>query len=295
MTNDQNGKPPYRSLLGSFGSPPPLWDGLNAPSHPKPTESLASLSGLFGSSPRPQSASLASLFGGTPTPAVGLLSGLGQHGQTSPARTKRRAFFSFHYADVMRVNNVRKSGEFRTASQATGRDVEGFYDGSLWESRKRVGDEAIKTLIRDGVHNTSAVCVLAGSETWSRRWVRYEIARAVIEERGLLTVHINGLTHHSLRCAHARGPNPLDFMGVAAVPGIGLSGPTYFLYEFKNGGWHRYADYTQAVALPRWLVAPPLHMAKPLSTGAAHYDYVADNGHQNIGRWIDQAAIQAGR
>ncbi len=293
MTNDQGGKPPYRSFLGSLGSPRPLWDGLNAPSHPTPSESLASLSGLFGAPPT-QSGSLSSLFGTTP-PAVGLLSGLGQYGQTVPAQTKRRAFFSFHYADVMRVNNVRKSGEFKTSSQSTGRGVEGFYDGSLWESRKRVGDEAIKTLIRDGVHNTSAVCILAGTETWSRRWVRYEIARALIEGRGLLTVHINGLTHHSLRCAHVRGPNPLDFMAVGAVPGIGMSGPSYFLYEFKNDGWHRYDDYMQAVALPRWLAAPPLHMAKPLSTGAAQYDYVADDGHQNIGRWIDQAAIQAGR
>jgi hypothetical protein len=69
--------------------------------------------------------------------------------------------------------------------------MRGFYDGSLWESRKAEGDEAIKTLIREGVQYTSAVCVLVGTETWTRRWVKYEIARSVMDERGLLVVHIN--------------------------------------------------------------------------------------------------------
>jgi len=101
-------------------------------------------------------------------------------------------FFAFHYADILRVNNVRLSGEFTKSASNSGRDVEGFYDNSLWESRKRSGDDAIRNLIRDGVKNSSAVCVLIGSGTWSRPWVRYEIARAVIDGRGILAVHVNG-------------------------------------------------------------------------------------------------------
>ena len=70
---------------------------------------------------------------------------------------KRKAFFSFHYDDIMRVNNVRKSWEFIEKDSSASL---GFYDFSLWESRKRTGDNSLKNLIRDGVQNTSAVCVL---------------------------------------------------------------------------------------------------------------------------------------
>ncbi|MHC4044383.1 TIR domain-containing protein [Bradyrhizobium xenonodulans] len=78
---------------------------------------------------------------------------------------KRNVFFSFHYADVMQVNNVRKSGEFKQTSSDTGRSIEGFNDYSLWESRRLNGDDALKRLIREGVQNTSVVCVLVGSKT----------------------------------------------------------------------------------------------------------------------------------
>jgi len=33
----------------------------------------------------------------------------------------------------------------------------------------------------------------------------------------------------------------------------------------------------------------------PLSACADEYDYMADNGHRNIGSWIDLAARRAGR
>jgi hypothetical protein len=48
----------------------------------------------------------------------------------------------------MRVNNVRNAWKINHPNSD---DMRGFYDGSLWESRKAEGDEAIKTLIREGV------------------------------------------------------------------------------------------------------------------------------------------------
>jgi hypothetical protein len=99
-----------------------------------------------------------------------------------PPVVKRKAFFSFHYDDIMRVNNARMTGTLKNPAASAMRT---FYDGSLWESRKLQGPEALKQLIRDGVKETSAVCVLIGTHTWGRRWVRYEIARAVIDNRGL--------------------------------------------------------------------------------------------------------------
>jgi hypothetical protein len=118
----------------------------------------------------------------------------------------------------MRVNDVRLSGEFAKTAPNSGREIDGFYDNNLWERGKREGDEAIKALIRDGVKNSSAVCVLVGAETFSRPWVRYEIARAVIDGRGLLAVHVNGLNHHQRRIPHPYGQNPLDYLGLFKQP-----------------------------------------------------------------------------
>lgn len=221
-----------------------------------------------------------------------------------PQSKKRRVFFSFHYADIMRVNNVRLSGEFAKSPSDSGRDVEGFYDNSLWESRKRSGEEAIRNLIREGVKNSSAVCVLTGSETWSRAWVRYEIARGIIDGRGILVVHVNGLKHHRSGVTHSAGPNPLDYIGIYKEPPAGaLSTPRYLLYElrqvWKGYGyayeWHPYAKHTQQVDRPSWLIDPSPGYIMPLSASAAAYDYVGGQGHKNIGTWIDNAAVAAGR
>lgn len=287
----------HRTLLGSFVPRRSLLEELYLANRSNAPQRSVLLGGLLGSSPPARPFGLLGDLGSTSPPArsPGLLGGLSPDVVPAPAPTKRKAFFSFHYADVMRVNNVRNSGEFKTSSQSSGRAIEGFYDGSLWERRKLEGPEAIKNLIRNGVHNTSAVCVLAGSETWSRRWVRYEIARAIVDGRGLLTVHINGLRHHKHGVPHARGPNPLDYMAVGPVAGVGLAGWKYHLFEFRDGGWYRYEDYTASLDLPRWLPPPREGHVTRLSMAAAQYDYVTQFGHQNIGRWIDAAAVQAGR
>jgi hypothetical protein len=46
---------------------------------------------------------------------------------------KRRAYFAFCYNDIIRVNNVRNAWKIRHPDASQRR---GFYDSSLWESRK---------------------------------------------------------------------------------------------------------------------------------------------------------------
>ena len=87
---------------------------------------------------------------------------------------KRKAFFSFHYDDIMRVNNVRNAWKI---DHPDAPEMRSFLDSSLWEARKLENEDTLKRLMREGVQYASAVCVLAGRDTWSRRWVRYEIAR----------------------------------------------------------------------------------------------------------------------
>ncbi len=211
---------------------------------------------------------------------------------------KRRAFFSFHFDDIMRVNVV------RNAWRITYPDTHSFTDSSLWESRQLEGEEALKGLIRDGVKQTSAVCVLIGSETWLRQWVRYEIARAIIDGRGLLGVHLNSIKHHKTLTPHTRGTNPLEMLAVGKMQTGFLSIPVYDLFEkvavrTATGSyiweWHRYSKYSNSVDLPPWLRDCQPGYVTPLSECAPVYDYIADDGHRNIGTWIDQAAQRVGR
>jgi hypothetical protein len=235
----------------------------------------------------------------TTVPLSSLLTQVGGH----RAATKRKAFFSFHYADIMRVNNVRKAWSITHPDSDS---MRGFYDGSLWESKKLENPESIKTLIRDGVQYTSAVSVLIGTETWQRRWVKYEIARSVIDERGLLAVHINGLNHIDHRVPDPLGYNPLHILGIYKS----WTGK-FYLYEkrpvlvdplslswqnpFSQLNWQEYQDYTSAIPLPRYLPEPQIGWVQPLSGGAAEYDFALHSGRANIGEWIDRAAQDVGR
>src|SRR5262245_12540288 len=100
------------------------------------------------------------------------------------------------------------------------------------------------------------------------------------------------------------GPNPLDFIAVGKVQDTAWNPVKYHLFEkaaMPNsvGGyrwvWVRYGDHADPVNLPRWLADPAAGYVTPLSCGAKVYDYNADEGHKNIGRWIDDAAQKVGR
>lgn len=215
---------------------------------------------------------------------------------TSPTK-KRKAYFAFHYGDIFRVNSVRNVWKIDHPDAPLARS---FYDSSLWESRKLEGDDAVKKLIREGVENTSATCVLIGTETWSRRWVKYEIARSVIDGRGLLAVHINGIKHHQRGTPDLLGYNPLHLLGIYQSPE-----GKFYLCEHRQvtshltnqieWQWLRYQDYTSPVPLPRYLTAPTIGYVVKLSSGAREHDFIQDNGHKNIGAWLDIAAEAVGR
>lgn len=209
------------------------------------------------------------------------------------AATKRKVFFSFHYKDVFRVNVVRKSGEFAQTGAGTGRHIEGYYDKSLWEKKQIEGDDALRKMIRDGVHNTSAVCVLIGSKTWQRPWVRYEIARSVIDGKGLLDVNINSIRHHESGERVEVGENPCRYLGVAAK-----SNGSFYLCERKSVDgsykWEWYDKHTTPIDVPRYMDKPRQGEPIRLSDFVRLYDWKED-GHKNMGAWIDQAAQDAGR
>jgi hypothetical protein len=203
-------------------------------------------------------------------------------GGLAPAKV-RNVFYSFHYQDVLRVNQVRNSGKIRPTDK--GRQLTP-QDRSLWEQVKRTNPRNLRSVIDNGLGGTSVTCVLAGYETWSREWVRYEIARSVMRGNGLLTVHI-----HGCKCPNAGyslpGHNPLNGMAL---------GSDDRLWEHRGGQWLHYDKITDKVPTwPQWLQRPDPGYVMPLSAGARAYDWVADDGFNNLIHWTDTAAIAAGK
>ena len=198
----------------------------------------------------------------------------------------RRTFFSFHYGpDVWRAWNVRNCWVVRPQDQLSA----GFFDSSVFEASKKESDDALKTFLRKGMENTSVTCVLAGTNTSQRRWVRYEMARSIIKGNGLLTVFIHGVENTKKQTSQ-KGTNPLSQMGLYK------SNDRIFLAELKGRKWVQYSDYTRAIpSADLWCSIPMTNQVTPLSTHCRNYDFVTQEGRTNIGTWIEAAASSAGR
>lgn len=198
----------------------------------------------------------------------------------------RRTFFSFHYGpDVWRAMNVRNCWRVRPTEQVD----RGFFDFSVFEASKRDSDKSLKRFLREGLEGTSVTCVLAGTGTYKRRWVRYEIARSLIKGNGLLTVFIHGV-ENSKGQTSTKGEDPLASMGVY------LSNGKIFLCEKTSGSWKKYEDYTLAIpAKDLWFDPPKSTQVIRLSDHCLAYDFAGQNGRANIAGWIETAAGLAGR
>ena len=261
--------------LLSAGPPP------SAPSNPYSSLAAPLLSLLNSNPPAPSSFAVGPVVNALTAPAV-----------------KRKVYFAFDFDDLMRVNNVRQIGKIAPRVQGNPRT---FYDRSVWESSNIKNEENLKNLMRRAVQYSSAVCVLIGTNTWRSRWAKYEIARAIVDERGLLAAHLNGINHHIRKTPDQHGINPLLVMGIYHAPN-----GSYYLCEkhvvVLNASaaelgfeWRRYEDFTDPVPLPRYIQHIEVGYVMPLSVCTREYDMTRDDGFNNLGAWIDAAAAQVGR
>ena len=208
----------------------------------------------------------------------------------------RRVYFAFDFDDLMRVEIVRQSGKvgMRETIQR------GFYDRAVWESRALKNESGLLALMREAVRNSTTVCVLSGANTWRSRWVKYEIARAVIEERGLLAIQVDDVEPN--RATPERpGLNPLHVMGLYQH-----ENGHYYLVErhevvkdLSTGAlgfeWRLYADHPEPLVPPRYVGDIEMGRAAPLSLFTAEHDVLTEDGATNMAAWIDDAAAQVGR
>jgi Thoeris protein ThsB, TIR-like domain len=214
--------------------------------------------------------------------------------RTSTRTVARKVYFAFDFDDLTRVETVRQTGKvgLRETIQR------GFYDRAVWESRAAKNAAGLLALMREAVKLSSAVCVLVGANTWRSRWVKYEIARALVEERGLLAVHISGIGESDT--PERAGLNPLCTMGLYQHE----NGHCYLVERHetvKNADtgelgfeWRLYQDHPDPVLPPRYVGGIGIGRAAPLSLFTAEHDFTADDGATHIGAWVDAAAASVG-
>jgi len=191
----------------------------------------------------------------------------------------KRVYFAFHYQDVIdfRANVVRN--HWMTKPD---REEAGFFDASLWETARGTSLLAVKRLINGGLDGTSATCVLVGSRTYARPWVRYEILKSFKRGNRLLAVHINSIPGRD-RLTKPFGPNPLGYVGFT----FSASGETATLHEYSNGAWREFAEVDGGAA---YRVSPVAQGYRgkgyKLSQCFPVYDWVADDGYNNFATWV---------
>lgn len=199
----------------------------------------------------------------------------------------RKTFFSFHYQpDVSRAWVVRNSW----VTKGDRKDA-GFFDSSVFESKKRESVEVLKDFLRTAINGTSVTCVLYGTETARRRWVRYELVRSFIHGSGILAVDVHSILDLERKKAKP-GSNPLDQLAFKVV-----NDRIKFFEKNNVSGEAVWREYSDAPGMALSDVA--YHLGNKtyhtFSTLFKDYDWNGNAGYTNIGKWIEAAAAAAGR
>jgi hypothetical protein len=190
----------------------------------------------------------------------------------------KRVFFSFHYKDVIdfRANVVRN--HWMTKPD---REEAGYFDASVWETARLKGDDALKRLINGALEGTSNTCVLIGSDTYARPWVRYELLKSFWRGNQLFGTYINGIKGKDQR-VKAQGHNPLLYVGVT----FSNDGQTATLWELVNGVW---TQYDRIGGSPQFsMPVSDVYRGKGfnLSQWYPTYDWVTDDGYDQFANWV---------
>lgn len=189
----------------------------------------------------------------------------------------KRVFFSFHHDDVksFRANVVRQHWVTKE------REASGFFDASIWEKAKKEGSTAIKRLINSGLKNTSNTCVLIGTGTYARPWIRYEIFKSLKKGNHVFGVHINGIRDKDKQTKNL-GKNPFDYVGIKYdEDGIKLT-----MYEWLNGKWVEYKEIDGSSSYSIKTADKSKHENFfKLSHFYKTYKWNKDKGYENFSKW----------
>jgi hypothetical protein len=203
--------------------------------------------------------------------------------QATNAKLARRTFFSFHYQeDVSRTQVVRNSWVTKED-----REEAGFFDASVFESKKRAGDETLKRFLNEAFNGTTVTCVLIGSQTAFRPWVRYELVRSFQRGNGLFGIRVNNIKNLQGQLG-SFGENPFECLAYR------VADDRVYWQEKNNGSWSSY-DKVPSMALSEVTYDLKGQLHHTFSCHFPIYDWVNDNGYANLGTWVENAAKQAGK
>jgi hypothetical protein len=191
----------------------------------------------------------------------------------------RRVYFCFHYKDVMefRANVVRKHWVTKPD-----REEAGYIDWSIWEEAKKKGSIALKRLVNSELDGSSNTCVLIGSETYERPWVRYELMKSFKRDNHIFGVHINSIRGKDQK-TKILGPNPLKYLGVR----FSKSGITRTLMEWRGGEWKEYEKIGGSANYESYVVTTEYRdRFFQFSKLFPVYDWVGDDGYDNFSDWV---------
>jgi hypothetical protein len=188
-----------------------------------------------------------------------------------------RVFFSFHYQDVIdfRANVVRKNWVAKAD-----REDAGFFDASIWEEAQKTNDLGLTRLINGALENTSATCILVGSKTYARPWVRYEIVKSLSRGNRVFGVHINKIKGRD-QLTKSLGPNPFDYLGLRFTD----DGKKVEVFEASNGKW---VPYQKIPNYPLKNIANEKYKGKFFKLSALNYKIYCwsdDDGYNNFFDW----------
>jgi hypothetical protein len=136
------------------------------------------------------------------------------------------------------------------------RETAGFWDAAAWEKVKKKGDAAIKRWIDDQLTGTSVTVVLIGAETSNRDYIKYELEQSWEKGKGILGIYIHQMEDKDGK-TDTKGN--ITFGPIFTSPNDDKDDKKYFFDRFST------------------------------------YDWVDDDGYNNLGDWVETAAKEAGK
>jgi len=161
------------------------------------------------------------------------------------------------------------------------REAAGFVDDSLWEEAAKKEKSALKRLINSGLEKTTVTCVLIGSGTYARPWVRYEIFKSLKRGNKMFGVHINGIPDKRAQTKNL-GPNPFLSLGIT----YNANGTELRMWE-KGGQWVEYTEIDGTSVVQVSGVAQTMwNKGFNLSHFYPSYLWNRDKGYENFANWV---------
>lgn len=121
----------------------------------------------------------------------------------------RRAFYSFHYK-----NDNWRAAKVRNIGRIEGNNI---LSDNEWETVKAKGSQAVENWINGQLDGKSCTIVLIGSETASRKWVKYEIEESWKRGKGLIGIHIHNILDRD-GYSSVKGKNPFSEFSLRDTP-----------------------------------------------------------------------------